>query len=451
MRQLNESSLVNDRSDDESSSTNDSFDRKPSSTQNFVSFIRDQVGTVGTLFSSTPLLSDYTKFIAAPDEGIALLTSIICAAIFFGFFWARYALVSLFKGVSLIFTGFTFVTLGGVLLIHYKEWSFQVIDNLTKDELTRDILARLASESHIGIIALYVAGFTFILGGVSLIFIQGYTQEEERRLILNQALAEMTPEQWHFLQDLMVSLRAITQISNDSLISQKARNALKDTAKIFYRHTLGIFGEIDRYEIIVPGPGPLMNKVCSEFFKHADQYRALSYDDLDFWLDQKESCNYLRRENSLDNAGKVERIFIFPKKTCQQILRDSVQKENFIAVIKGQCERNIRVYITISEQLPLDIPGNKLDFGIFDLEDSSKSDIYKPFAIAYWRGERGPIRRQYKITIAPKECSNCNEYYELVKGSCITISKANGERCLIKKEDEIETVLKAIEREISKI
>jgi hypothetical protein len=137
-----------------------------SPTQHFANFIRDQVGTLGTIFSSTPLLSDYAKLLESPDIGVAFITAFVCASMFFGIFWARHIIINRLRGFGCFFLGTVLSSLGAFLLIFYHE-NFSLI----KQENNINI-------NHVGIIYCYVFGFALIVGGLALIVsVQGVTRE----------------------------------------------------------------------------------------------------------------------------------------------------------------------------------------------------------------------------------------------------------------------------------
>lgn len=372
-----------------------SSDKKFSSSQSFVDFIRDQVGTLGTLTSSIPLLMDYGNLITAPNRALVFITSIICAVIFFGVFWSRNKILAFARKVKInsILFGIVSTVIGILLVLLYEEYAEQ---NWKAQELI-----------HILLQFSYVAGFAMLVAGISLVFVTGYSQEEERRLIVNQSLAAMTPEQWNFTQNLIVSLKAIHETTEDEAIPKEATTALRGVAQYFYNYSLDIFKDIERNRsIVVPGPGPLMNKVYSTFMNQAHSFKALSCDDLDFWDDTCQSDIYLTREEEKN----VERIFVFPKKVYEA--NEDRIKNVLMKQIRQICfdrKPYRKLFLAILEDLPSEIPGNKMDFGLLFTSATT------PFATTYWRGERGAISREFQIKIDPDECKEYCDYFNMVK------------------------------------
>jgi hypothetical protein len=212
----------------------------------------------------------------------------------------------------------------------------------------------------------------------------------------------------------------ITRIIDKLPTQPRARLAMKYSVNAILAEHHKSLSDLERGEIIAP-PGAT-NRVYGHFIDASDGFKAVSADDLDYWV-TNESRDYLdQNERLIERNGSVERIFLLNYTAASVSKNLDKLKKAVVPQIKMGIRVSIAFYANCNDLGDRKNIGD-LDFGLFD-----------DFAVSFFRLEDG---RSYNISIRPDACEFRKNLYAKVMKRCEEVpGKAGPNRRVFETEAE---------------
>jgi hypothetical protein len=334
------------------------------SEEQFKNFFKQSVGFVGAIVAGTPVITGYLELIPPPfkevpaGKAISILTMAISAALFLSLFWFRDRLT----GMKAMRYSWAAIALGAGVLVYY----------VTVRQRLQDLPAPNGDgaflKSHIELVALmYFVGFTAILGGVSGVFVCGFIQTRARFHSLTDLLPQLEPHQWQDLRDFARTLVSLNNEAQDKKIKLESKVALQKSRAHILDEYKRVLGQLEGGTLEIRGPA--MDELYQYFLDGVqDSFKAVSYDDVDYWTDKAASDRYFAANKRLilDRKKTVERVFIL--NPARRLTEDNLR------AIAKQIDIGVRVRIALLDNVRDLGRLEDLDFGLFDA-----------FAVSSWR------------------------------------------------------------------
>jgi hypothetical protein len=348
----------------------------------FARFVKERFGVLLTVISSMPLLANYFTLLKIGKEyekPVVLITTLVCGLIFFVLQSKRYSIAGK-QDRNWLVGGLVATLTGTALFLYYL---------INQSDLTAGMCA-----------VLFILTFLFLLNGSAILLLQIYVNEEERKQFINEIVSTLNHDQW---AKFMVYCRAFVkkneganQRPNQKKAYQKSRSHIVNlTAEMFIKIERGIF-EIR---------GKEMDNIYKYYMEAvSNSFKASSYNDLDYWMNEEESNEYFASNLSILKRGcSIERIFI---------VEDKAKVVACSSAIKKQLDAGVKVGILLNRpDLKNQFHTLDLDFGIFD-----------DFAVSSWNFSRGRI---FRITQEQEQHQKFKEIFEQLQSMAVV---NNGKR-----------------------
>lgn len=191
--------------------------------------------------------------------------------------------------------------------------------------------------------------------------------------------------------------------------SQKARMAMRYSVNaLLTEHHISL-DALERGEITARAPE--MYRIYGHFIEASTRFRAISADDLDYWLTSGSRLYLQTNETLIEKSGAVERIFLLNH--TEATVKPDLNKlsDAMIRQIKMGIVVRLAYYQNCND---LGDRGNirDLDFGLFD-----------DFAVSFFRFGEG---RSYTISLRRDQCEYRRQVYETVVGRCESVPGKSG-------------------------
>lgn len=251
-----------------------------------------------------------------------------------------------------------------------------------------------------------------------------FKQSNSRLSSLIDMLPWLNKSEWELLTSFAQAQLAIRP---EWLPSNSTPRAIKPIRQAVTRMVNHYNNQLKNFENnILEIEGELIEKVSVDFMQAVQKsFRALSYDDFDFWAGDESDLYYETNRNLIDRGVNVERVFICAKSKFKE---KTVSK-----VIKRQISDGIKVRI-ISSEVVERIIRRRLDrdFGLHD-----------DFAVTFFRNYYG---RTFKVDTNHKEIGKFIDIYEgISRSSEIIPGKSGVNNRIFESVDEFERWIEAMD------
>lgn len=204
-------------------------------------------------------------------------------------------------------------------------------------------------------------------------------------------------------------LHKLPQVIEGLHTSEKARLAMRYSVNALLTEHHKSLDDLERGEITARAPE--MYRIYGHFIDASEKFRAISAEDLDYWL-KNDSLEYLdHNERLIERNGTVERIFLVDQTEATVGRVMEKLKYAMIRQIKMGIRVRLAYYMNCND---LGDKGNirDLDFGLFD-----------DFAVSFFRFGEG---RSYTISLRHDQCDFRRSLFERVAKRCENVPGKSG-------------------------